>query len=94
MSPLIRPLATFYPHSGEKVTGSFPLRVVGEVLCAAGAVEGEDLRRQAIEQISIVCHQHQRAGKLQERFFQDIERRDIEIVRRLVEHQQIGGLQD
>ncbi len=37
--------------------------------------------------------QHQRAGKFEQRFFEDLERRDIEIVRRLIKHQQIGGLQ-
>ena len=38
-------------------------------------------------------HQHQRAGKFGEAVFQHFERGDVEIVGRLVEQQQVGGLQ-
>ena len=37
-------------------------------------------------------HQHQRAGIFQQAFFQNFQRWNIKIVRRLVQQQQIGGL--
>ena len=38
-------------------------------------------------------HQHQRAGKIEEIFFQNFERRNIEVVGRLIEQQNIRRLQ-
>ena len=38
-------------------------------------------------------HQHQRAAKFQQALFQYFERRNVEVVGRLVEQQQVGGLQ-
>ena len=37
--------------------------------------------------------QHQRAGKFRQALFQHFQRRDIEIVGRLVQQQQVSGLQ-
>ncbi len=35
----------------------------------------------------------ERAGKLEQRLLENVERRDVEVIRRLVEDQQIRGLQ-
>ena len=59
----------------------------------AKAVKAQDGGGHPIQQIAIVRHQHQRAGKLQQVVFEDLERGDIEIVGRLVEQQHIGRFQ-
>src|SRR4051794_18977085 len=72
---------------------AFPLRVIREILRAPLPIQREQLRRHAIEQVAVVRDEHQRAGKIEQRFFEHVERRDVEIVRRLVEHQQVRRLQ-
>ena len=37
--------------------------------------------------------QHDRAGELEQALLEHLERRDVEVVGRLVEHEQVGGLQ-
>ena len=70
-----------------------PLRVVRVRDDAAAAVEGEQLRRDAVEQVAVVRDQHQRARELEQALLQHLERRDVEVVRGLVEQQHVGGLQ-
>ena len=38
-------------------------------------------------------HEHERAGELEQALLEHLERRDVEVVRRLVEEQQVGGLE-
>ena len=46
--------------------------------------------RHAIEEVAIVADEQHRAGIVREQFLQQFQRFEIEIVRRLVEHQQVG----
>ena len=47
----------------------------------------------AVEQEAVVGDQHQRARELQQAVLQHLQRRDVEVVGRLVEDQQVGRLQ-
>ena len=80
-------------RGGGRALRDLPLRVVGVGYDAALAVEGQQRRRDAIEKVAVVGHQHQRAGELQQAFLEHLESRDVEIVRRLVEHEDVGRLQ-
>ena len=51
------------------------------------------LRRDAVEQVAVVGHEHERARELEQALLEHLERRDVEVVRRLVEQQQVRGLQ-
>ena len=70
-----------------------PLRVVGEGARVAEAVEAQHHIRHAVEHVAVMRDQHKRALELQQRLFQDLERGDVEIVGRLVEHQHVRRLQ-
>ena len=52
--------------------------------------EGEDMRRQTIKEPAIVANNNRTAGVVRDRFFESSKRIDIEIVRRLVQQQDIG----
>ena len=41
----------------------------------------------------VVRHEDEGAGKFEKGFLEDLERRDVEVVRRLVEDEQVGGLE-
>ena len=71
-----------------------PLLVAGERDRAALAVEREDLRRDAVEQVAVVRHEHERARELEQALLEHLERGDVEVVRGLVEQQQVGRLED
>ena len=47
----------------------------------------------AIEQITVVGDEDERAGEFEEIVFQDFERGDVEVVGGLVEEQDVGGLE-
>ena len=71
----------------------FPLRVVGErrrrrPAPSSARIDG----RHAVEQEAVVGDQHERAGELGEALLEHLERRDVEVVGRLVEDQQVGRL--
>src|SRR5215813_13362955 len=51
----------------------------------AVAFEGEDMRRDTIQEPAIVRNHYGAAGEIQERFFERAQRIDVEVVRRLVE---------
>src|SRR5262245_40348047 len=70
-----------------------PLREVGIERGPTGAVEREQLRRHAVEQVAVVRHEHQRARELEQALLEHLERRDVEVVRRLVEQQHVRGLE-
>ena len=67
-----------------------PLPVGHERLGAAPVVQSDVLRRDSLEHESIMGHQDQSAGELEQRLFEHFERRDVEIVRRLIEYEQVG----
>src|SRR6266700_4112336 len=54
--------------------------------------ECKDVRRDAIEEPSVVRNDYRAAGKVFERFFESAKRIQIEIVCRLIEEQDIGPL--
>src|SRR5262249_20489511 len=58
----------------------------------AATVQRDDERRHAVEQEAIVGDEDEAARKLGEALLEHFERRDVEIVRWLVENQQIGRL--
>src|SRR5438876_423134 len=72
--------------------GRFPLRVVRVRLRAARAVEGKNHGGDPIEHVAVVGDKHEAAFEFCEAVFQDLQRRDVEVVRGLVEDQQVGGL--
>ena len=69
--------------------------VVGEValepLDVAVALEREDVRRDAIEEPAIVADHHRAARELLEAVLERTQRVDVEVVRRLVEEQDVAG---
>jgi len=62
------------------------LRVIRKILGAPKPIQRQHARGDAVEQIAVVRHQHQRAGELEQRLFEHVERGDVEVVRRLVHH--------
>ena len=54
------------------------------------AVEIDDTRRERREERAVVRHEQQRAGELAQVVLQPADRVDVEVVRRLVEQEQIG----
>ena len=54
------------------------------------AIEFDDARGEALEEGAIVCDEHDRAGVVDEEIFQPRDRVDVEMVRRLVEQEQVG----
>src|SRR4051794_29096582 len=63
---------------------------VGRVL--VGALVGEDVRRDAVEEPPVVGDDHRAAGELEQRVLEAAERLDVEVVGRLVEQQQVAAL--
>ena len=63
---------------------------VGGVLL--GALVGEDVRRDAVEEPPVVGDDHGAAGELEQRVLERAERLDVEVVGRLVEQQQVAAL--
>ena len=61
----------------------------------AVSFEGQDVRREPIEEPAIVADDHGTTREIVETFFQRAERIDIEVVGRFVEHQEVSSrLQD
>ncbi len=58
---------------------------------AAAAVRGDDAGDGAVEEIAVVAGQQHRAGITPHQFLQQVERLHVEIVGRLVQHQQVRG---
>ena len=71
----------------------FPLCIVCKTTNVSAAIETEDSGGDAVQQIAVVGNQHQRTGKVEQIFFQDFERGNIQIVGRLIEQQNVGRLQ-
>src|SRR4051794_39606305 len=56
------------------------------------ALVGQDVRRDAVEEPPIVRDHHRAAGELEQRVLEAAERLHVEVVRRLVEEQQVAAL--
>src|SRR3546814_10902953 len=68
----------------------FVLRVVAlEPLDVAVALEREDVGRDPVEEPAIVADHHRAAGEVEQRILECAPRIDIEVVRRLVEQQDV-----
>ena len=59
---------------------------------AAVAFAHQHACRDAVEKIAVVADDDQRAGIIREHFFEQVERFEVEIIRRLVENEQIRRL--
>ena len=70
-----------------------PLQVIGEGGGVASAIEAEDDGGDAVEQITVVGDQDERALELEESFFEDLQGGNVEVVGGLVEQEDIGGLE-
>ena len=56
-------------------------------------VERQDVGRDLVHEVAIVRHEQHRAVELLERFLQHVERVEVEVVGRLVEHEHVGRLE-
>ena len=54
-------------------------------------LEGEDVRRDAVEEPPVVGDDHRAAGEVENRVLEGAQRVDVEIVRRFVEHQDVAA---
>src|SRR5918993_1770681 len=57
----------------------------------AVALEGEHVRGDAVEEPAVVADHHRAPGEVQERLFERAQGVDVEIVRRLVQQEQVGA---
>ena len=71
----------------------FPLQVIGEGGGIASAIEAEDDGGDAVEQITVVGDQDERALEFEESFFEDLQGGNVEVVGGLVEQEDVGGLE-
>src|SRR5215216_5729465 len=79
-----------------RAEAAMPVRLVILVVAlepddAAVAFEREDVRGDAIEEPAVVADHHGAPRVIEQRLFEGTQRIDVEIVRRLVEQQQIGS---
>ncbi len=66
--------------------------VAAGIFLPAAVAFGDDHRgRDAVEEVAVVADQQHRAGIVGQQLLQQVERFEVEIVGRLVEHQQVGG---
>ena len=76
---------------GERPSGPQPVGVASHVLDnASDAVQYQDRIHDVVQEGPVVGDQQHGAGILEEQLFEEFQTVDIQIVRRLVEHQQIG----
>src|SRR6478735_3565625 len=66
-----------------------PVPLVGVLV---GAFVGEDVGRDAVEEPAVVRDDHRTPGELEQRVLERLEGLDVEVVRRLVEEQQVAAL--
>src|SRR5207302_8500401 len=60
---------------------------------AAKAVESKDVGAKAVQQGAVMGHQYESAGKVSKAFFEYLQRPDVQIIGRLVQQQDVGGLE-
>ena len=91
-----------YPErrrAAQAVIGPETLAPVGLVLLvvslepdhAAVALEGQHVRRDAIEEPAVVADHHRTAGECEQRVLEGAQRVDVEVVGGLVEQQQVAA---
>ena len=73
--------------------GGLPLVQAGEVARAAFAVQGEQVGRDAFEQIAVVGDEDEGTGEREQAVFQHFQGRDVQVVGRLVENEHVGRLE-
>ena len=66
--------------------------VIGEGGGIAAAIEAEDDGGDAVEQITVVGDEDERALEFEQSFFEDLEGGNVEVVGGLVEEEDVGGL--
>ena len=72
-----------------------PVAVAADVFAPAPvAFRDQRLRDDVVEEAPVVAHQQQRAAVALQRVLEELERLDVEVVGRLVEHQQVRGLRE
>ncbi len=59
----------------------------------SAAVETEDRGGDAVEQVAVVGDEDERAGEVEEIFFEDFKGGDVEVVGGLVEEEDVGGFE-
>jgi hypothetical protein len=80
------------PAASRGTTLREPVAVAARVLAPHAVAFGHQrLRDDVVEERAVVAHQQQRARVRLQRLLQELERFDIEVVGRLVEHEQVGG---
>ena len=79
----------------EDAAGIRPLIVVGEGAHGLVAHQPDDLGRDAVEQITVVRDEQdtRRRGNVTKTLFENFERRNVQVVGRFVEDEQVGGLE-
>ena len=69
-----------------------PVRIAADVFAPeAVAFRGEHLCHDVVEEAAVMADENDRAGVGRKRLFEHLQRVDVEVVRRLVEHEEIGG---
>ena len=81
---------------GLRAEALLALRFVGLVVAFAPdglavALEGEDVRGDAVEEPAVVADDHGAAAEVEQGVFQGAQRIDVEVVGRLVEQQQVAA---
>ena len=71
----------------------FPLRIVGKAAGMAAPIQPQHRGCHAVQQVAVVGYQNQRAGKIEQVFFQNLQRGNVQIVGGLVQQQHVGRLQ-
>lgn len=72
-----------------------PVAVATDVLAPASvAFRGERLCHDIVEKCAVVAHKQQRARVFLQRLLEQFERFHVEVVRRLIEHEQVRGLRE
>src|SRR6478736_6818015 len=85
-------LWAFVGSGGRRRPLAQPIGVTADVLAPyAAALGGQRLGNDIVEKAPIVAHEQQRAGVALQSLFEQLQRLDVEVVRRLVEHDEIGG---
>ena len=75
---------------GEHVLFAFAIRrVVSRKITQDAAIQFDNTGSHAIEKASIVSDEQQIQIRVAQKFFQPVDRRDVQVIGRLVQHQQI-----
>src|SRR3989442_4997546 len=70
----------------------FPLRIIGKDLRFAKSIQAEDDAGDPIHHEAVVRDEYDGASKFQQTLFEYLQSRNVQIVGRFVEQQDVGGL--